>query len=118
MNKVSCIILSSSEIPELVIEGGARTRRYGRLEGAKLSLSVVSMDPGQGHTWHRHVDSDEITIIWNGSGTFAYRVDGKTKEVEVKEGDIMYIPAGAEHQFINTGTVTTIAVAAASPPIE
>jgi quercetin dioxygenase-like cupin family protein len=69
----------------------------GRAFGlAHLTVVVGESHPGQGVPFHRH-DCDELLIIHAGRGT--YTVGDTT--VEAGAGEIIVIPAGAPHRWVN-----------------
>ncbi|NIM45583.1 MAG: cupin domain-containing protein [Nitrososphaeria archaeon] len=71
------------------------------------------MEPRRGTPIHRH-PSEEIWFIVRGKGFI--KVRGKRYEFE--EHDFLYVPAGVEHQLVNTGEGTLEYVAVLSPPME
>jgi mannose-6-phosphate isomerase-like protein (cupin superfamily) len=63
-----------------------------------VSFIMVDLPPGGGPRLHRH-DYAEIMIIQEGRGT--YTVDSAT--LEAGAGQILIIPAGLPHKFVNSG---------------
>jgi mannose-6-phosphate isomerase-like protein (cupin superfamily) len=61
------------------------------------SLSVEIFSPDREDTQQPH-DRDEIYVIAAGSGRF--RLEGEEEPVET--GEVLFVPAGAEHQFTYT----------------
>jgi len=69
--------------------------------GAKnLSVGIGIYSKGQASEFHVHSEEEEVMIYTKGKGIMK-TIDGK--EVELKEGDVTYVPAGEKHQLINTG---------------
>ena len=69
----------------------------GRAFGlSHLTVVVGESHPGQGVNLHRH-DCDELVIVHAGRGT--YTVGDTT--VEVGAGEVVVIPAGSLHCWIN-----------------
>ncbi|HEX6481017.1 MAG TPA: cupin domain-containing protein [Ktedonobacteraceae bacterium] len=63
-----------------------------------LSLIWVDMPPGDGVRLHKHA-YEEIFVIQEGSATFTV---GSTT-LQGKAGQIVIVPAGLSHKFINSG---------------
>jgi quercetin dioxygenase-like cupin family protein len=96
-------IANLKEIPaEKVVMDGAKDCQYqvavSMKDGApNFAMRIFEVAPG-GHTpLHNHPYEHEIFVM-DGAGT-VWR-DGK--EVAIKPGDILYIPADEKHQFKNT----------------
>ena len=70
----------------------------GKDHGATVSFFVGSFAPGRGPRLHTH-PYDETFILEEGRATFT--VDGAT--VEAGAGQIVVVPAGAAHRFVNSG---------------
>jgi quercetin dioxygenase-like cupin family protein len=65
---------------------------------AGISLLLSELQPGAGPKLHRH-DYEELFILHEGQGAFT--IAGTT--VEARAGDIVVIPTGLPHSFINNG---------------
>lgn len=78
----------------------------------RVSAGVVQLRPGKGHDLHVHPDSDEILYFIAGNGE--QTIEDETREVG--PGEMVFIPAGAEHGTINTGWETLQLVAVYVPP--
>jgi mannose-6-phosphate isomerase-like protein (cupin superfamily) len=70
----------------------------GDKHGVSISFLLVNAPPGGGPELHRH-DYDEVIIVLEGHATCVAGDDGR----EVKAGDIVVIPAGTPHRFVNSG---------------
>lgn len=67
--------------------------------GLAASLIFVDAEPGQGPSLHRHPYA-EVLIILDGQATFS---DGQSERT-ARAGEIVIVPAGQPHAFVNTGT--------------
>jgi quercetin dioxygenase-like cupin family protein len=74
------------------------SRFEGRDHGSTVSIFVTHHPPGTGVKLHRH-PYEETFVVREGVGTFT--VDGE--QIEVPEGHILVVPAGAAHGFVNSG---------------
>lgn len=66
--------------------------------GTGISMIFVDAAPGGGPSLHRH-DYDEVFIVQEGSATMT----AGDRELEVGAGDIVVVPAGQPHAFVNSG---------------
>jgi mannose-6-phosphate isomerase-like protein (cupin superfamily) len=66
--------------------------------GVAITFLVVEAQPGQGPSLHKH-PYDEVLIILEGDAT----LDDGNGTREVSAGDIVVIPAGQPHGFVNSG---------------
>jgi mannose-6-phosphate isomerase-like protein (cupin superfamily) len=66
--------------------------------GAGACLIFVDAPPGGGPSLHRH-PYDEIFVVQEGEATFV--ADGE--ERIVRGGEIVIVPAGVAHGFVNSG---------------
>ena len=76
----------------------------GELEGADhggtgLSLIFVDAEPGGGPALHRH-QYDEVFVVLEGEAT----ITAGGKEIKAGPGDIVVVPAGQPHAFVNSGS--------------
>jgi mannose-6-phosphate isomerase-like protein (cupin superfamily) len=63
-----------------------------------FSLMLAKIFPGEGPAWHRH-SYDEAFVIAEGTATFTIGED----VVEASPGQVVLIPAGIPHSFVNSG---------------
>jgi mannose-6-phosphate isomerase-like protein (cupin superfamily) len=70
----------------------------GAEHGATISLILDESEPGQGPRLHRH-PYDETWVIQQGNLTFQVGHDRH----RARSGDIVIVPAGESHKFINEG---------------
>ena len=69
----------------------------GRLLGASVSVIVVDA-PGGVPRLHRH-PYEEVFVVQEGSATFT----AGDEVIEVKGGQVVVVPAGVAHKFVNSG---------------
>lgn len=67
--------------------------------GAGVSFIVVDAPPGGGPRLHRH-PYEEVFVVQEGSATFTAGDD----TIEVSGGQVVVVPAGVPHKFVNSGT--------------
>jgi quercetin dioxygenase-like cupin family protein len=71
--------------------------------GAKsLVVMDVTLEPGEGHAFHRHDGQEEMIIVTQGSVTQFIEEQSTTLEV----GDSVYLDAGVVHASYNDGDET------------
>jgi mannose-6-phosphate isomerase-like protein (cupin superfamily) len=70
----------------------------GEKHGINISFLFVNAPPGGRVELHRH-SYDEVIIVHEGRATCV----AGDKRHEVKAGDVIVIPAGTPHSFINSG---------------
>jgi mannose-6-phosphate isomerase-like protein (cupin superfamily) len=72
----------------------------GRHGGASVSIIVIEGSrPGSGPRLHRH-PYEEIFVVQEGDVTFTVGEE----EIEASGGQVVVVPAGVPHKFVNTGT--------------
>jgi len=68
-----------------------------REDGAEIfAMRRFDIKPG-GHTPHHSHDFEHEVFILEGAGTL--KVEGR--EEDLKKGDVVFLPADIEHQFVN-----------------
>ncbi|MDQ3252015.1 MAG: cupin domain-containing protein [Actinomycetota bacterium] len=88
-----------------VVELGdpARGDDAGELQGyhlgASVSFIVVDAPPGGGPKLHGH-PYEEVFVVQEGSVTFM----AGDEVIEAKGGQVVVVPAGVPHKFVNSGT--------------
>jgi mannose-6-phosphate isomerase-like protein (cupin superfamily) len=70
----------------------------GEKHGINISFLLVNAPPGGRVELHRH-NYDEVIIVHEGRATCV----AGDKRHEVTAGDVIVIPAGTPHSFINSG---------------
>ena len=88
-------VTSRDQLPFSVIAHEFEGDAHG---GVGLSFLLVDAAPGRGPGLHKH-DYDELFIIQEGQATFV----AGDEEREVHAGDIVVVPAGVPHRFVNSG---------------
>lgn len=66
--------------------------------GVGICVLFVDAPPGRGPSLHKH-PYEEIFILQEGRGTFW----AGDEEREAGAGEILIVPAGVPHRFVNTG---------------
>lgn len=96
-------LIERDEIPVFPV-GPAGSRAsifHGALhEFRGVSLMLAELQPGEGPALHRHTYDEAFTIS---QGRAAFTIDGAV--VEADAGDVVVVPAGVPHSFMNAGTV-------------
>jgi len=81
------------------LPGSERARRFeGKDHDATASFFVNTHAPGEGPSLHRH-PYEEIFILLKGGATFRRGDD----TLEAQAGEIVIVPAGTPHGFVNSG---------------
>ncbi len=70
----------------------------GFRHGAGVSFIVVEVPPGGGPRLHRH-PYEEVFVVQEGSVTFT----AGEEVVEASGGQVVVVPAGVAHKFVNSG---------------
>jgi quercetin dioxygenase-like cupin family protein len=109
------VMSASLVLPPSAIPGIAHRTlaRHGDILDA-MSVWKQTMAPGGATPPHRH-DCDEVVVVLAGTGNLL--IDGET--LPFRAGDTLVLPAGRDHQIVNTGDadVVTVATFAASPVV-
>lgn len=80
--------------------------------GAHTQLVVMTIPVGEEIGAEVHTDNDQILSFVSGIG--AAQVAGETRPVTA--GDVVVVPAGTEHNFVNTGTEPLVLTTIYGPP--
>jgi quercetin dioxygenase-like cupin family protein len=104
-------------LSEAAVEERGRLRSHflldaGDLGSKNLTVTWVDVPPGAEQRPHSH-DAEQIYVIVRGSGRV--RVAGDSEQVS--EGDLVFIPPGADHGIKNEGSEPLVYISAASPPV-
>jgi quercetin dioxygenase-like cupin family protein len=84
------------------ISGVKMRRVIAEKEGAKnFVMRVFEIEPEGNTPLHKHDWEHEVFIL-SGIGT----VVSPSGESKVKKGDVIFVPGGEEHQFMNSGKDT------------
>jgi mannose-6-phosphate isomerase-like protein (cupin superfamily) len=87
-------IINREELPFV----GMSHEFVGEKHGVNISFFLVNAPPGRGPRLHRH-NYDEVIVVQEGRAA----VTAGNEQHEVKAGDIVVIPAGTPHKFVNSG---------------
>lgn len=102
------------DIPGQVVDGGVLQWLVDRELGAEHVMAYrLTIDPGSALN-HVHIGTEEVLYILEGSGEL--RVEGAIHKLGA--GQAAFIPDGAEHAYVNTGTIALVMVGAMAPPID
>jgi mannose-6-phosphate isomerase-like protein (cupin superfamily) len=80
--------------------------------GEHSQLVIMTIPPGGEIGEEVHPDTDQILTFVSGTGEA--RVSGSTKKVA--QGDLVVVPAGTKHNFLNTGENPLILYTVYGPP--
>ena len=80
--------------------------------GKYSQLVIMTIPPGGEIGEEVHPDTDQILTFVSGVGKA--RVSGRTREVA--QGDLVCVPAGAKHNFVNTGPNPLVLYTVYGPP--
>ena|SRR5215211_6447186 len=89
-------IISKADLP---FDGFARELQGYEYGDTHVSLILVEAPPESGPKLHSH-PYEEIFIVQEGQVTFT--AGGET--IEAAAGQIVIVPAGSPHKFVNSGT--------------
>jgi quercetin dioxygenase-like cupin family protein len=67
-------------------------------EAPNFALRLYEMEPGAATAAHSHYWEQDVFVL---SGTGA--VIGEEGEIPLGTGDLVYVPPGEQHQFVNSG---------------
>jgi mannose-6-phosphate isomerase-like protein (cupin superfamily) len=80
--------------------------------GKHTQLVIMTIQPGDDIGEEVHDHNDQILTFVSGVGEA--RVDGEKKAVE--PGDLVVVPAGTRHNFVNTGPMPLVLYTVYGPP--
>jgi len=80
--------------------------------GKYSQLVIMTIPPGGEIGEEVHPDTDQILTFVSGVGEA--RIDGEKQEVA--QGDLVAVPAGAKHNFLNTGPNPLVLYTVYGPP--
>ena len=76
-----------------------------------ISFCVEDMSPGRKMRVHKHLNNDELIFIHKGEGVLTL----DDERINVKTGDVAYVPRGTWHGLDNTGQETLLMIFQYSP---
>ncbi len=82
-------------------------------DDANLAVTWVKVESGGQQIPHHHAP-EQVYVIIQGEGKMQVGTEFKL----VQAGDLVYIPAHAEHGIVNTGDDVLMYVSAATPPFD
>ena len=104
------------ECSEIIANDGCRLKEVLHVERDRIdlpySLAFARVDAGKATLPHMLASQDEVYTIFSGSGMMHIGDEAE----EVKAGDTVHIPAGAEQWIENTGSGELHFSALVSPP--
>ena len=80
--------------------------------GSHSQLVIMTIPPGGEIGEEVHGDTDQILTFVSGTGEA--RIDGEKRTVA--QGDLVAVPAGAKHNFVNTGPNPLVLYTVYGPP--
>jgi len=110
-------VIESEDLP--VFPVGPEGSRAVIFNGAQhdfpgVSLMLAELQPGEGPARHRHTYDEAFTI---GQGQVAFTIDDTV--VEAGPGQVVLIPAGIPHSFVNAGSgVVKLTAIHVAPTVE
>lgn len=105
------------EITPFVTKDGSEIRELLAYRNSVIrnqSLAEARVKPGQTTLAHRHLKSEEIYFILEGTGLMQVEEELRT----VRAGDAIAIPPGSLHRITNTGTEELRFLCCCAPPYE
>lgn len=76
-----------------------------------ISFCVEDMSPGRKMRIHKHLNNDELIFVHKGEGTLTL----DNESIEVKTGDVVFVPRGIWHGLDNSGKENLLMVFQYSP---
>jgi mannose-6-phosphate isomerase-like protein (cupin superfamily) len=89
-------VIGNDELPHSGATSKFEGYRYG---GANVSFFIVDTPPGSGPRLHKH-PYEEVFVVQEGNVTFTVGDD----TIEATGGQIVVVPAGVAHKFVNSGS--------------
>lgn len=80
--------------------------------GEHTQVVIMSIPPGTDIGMETHPDNDQVLYLVAGEG----KVILNSVEAPYLTGDLVLVPAGTEHNFVNTGTTDLKIITTYSPP--
>ena len=116
------IVITKSDSLEVEVNSGAMTRFAGVSElltgSTGIHMAIATVPPGRCSTAHYHVNCESAIYVVSGTGTFLLGEE-LDKGVSISKGDFIFVPAGANHQPVNTSdTDDLVLIVARNAPTE
>ena len=114
------IVTKKNELEE-EINSGAMLRLAGvskNLSNAtNIHMAIASIPTDRCSTTHFHTNCESAIYVLSGKGLFLHGNNLEIEE-EISQGDFIFVPEGALHQPINTGSKVLELIVARNTPIE
>ena len=95
--------VKQSDVDQESFDWGVIGWRLTPKEGSKhLVIMDVTLEPGEGHAFHKHPGQEEMIIVKQGAVTQYLELDSTT----LNPGDSVYIDEGVIHASYNDGGET------------
>jgi quercetin dioxygenase-like cupin family protein len=79
----------------------------------QLTVVEATFAPGEGHSFHRHPDQEEVIYVV--AGTFEQWIAGEKRLIG--PGDVVFIPPGIVHASFNAGAGDATMIATFGPVV-
>ena len=86
----------------------------GQFGSTRMAITMVHGEPGSEQPMHSHPEAEQVYVVVAGTGLMRVNDD----EEEVGPGTLVFIPPGAKHSILNTGSDPLAYVSATSPPFD
>jgi len=120
-DKMKKIIVTKKNELEEEINSGAMIRLAGvskNLSNAtNIHMAIASIPKDRCSTTHFHTNCESAIYVLSGKGLFLHGNNLEIEE-EISQGDFIFVPEGALHQPINTGSKVLELIVARNTPIE
>lgn len=103
---------TESELDLLAAARGSDDFRRVLVTGAHTQVVVMTIPPGGEIGMETHPDTDQVLFFVEGQGEAV--LDGETTPVDA--GHMVFVHAGTEHNFVNTGDAPLRIATAYAPP--
>ena len=114
------IVTKKNELEE-EINSGAMIRLAGvskNLSNAtNIHMAIARIPKDRCSTTHFHTNCESAIYVLSGKGLFLHGNNLEIEE-EISQGDFIFVPEGALHQPINTGSKVLELIVARNTPIE
>ena len=80
--------------------------------GSKTQLVIMTIPPGGEIGEETHPDTDQILTFVSGTGEARVGPDAR----KVTQGDLVVVPAGTQHNVVNTGPIPLVLYTVYGPP--
>ena len=105
-------------IKYLISKCGAVAQLGERIAGSdEVRGSIATIPKDRCSTTHFHTNCESAIYVLSGKGLFLHGNNLEIEE-EISQGDFIFVPEGALHQPINTGSKVLELIVARNTPIE